>query len=154
MPRGRQSDVIYFPSHGHQVVLGTAGTGKTTMAMLRASHLADPNTANHGRVLMVTFNNTLVTYLKWLQPETSKNITIETYGLFARGYLDSRGQMPPGHGIVDGWKYESLVAARSKGSGRRPGEPLLPARHGFLRRRAGVGSYRYVFTSEPERPVG
>jgi hypothetical protein len=34
-PKGRQSDVIYLPGVGHQVVLGTAGTGKTTMAMLR-----------------------------------------------------------------------------------------------------------------------
>src|SRR6185437_6917782 len=109
MPRGRQADVIYFPGHGHQVVLGTAGTGKTTMAMLRAIHLADPRTANHGEVLLVTYNNTLVTYLKWLQPEASKNITIETYALFARGYLNSRDLMPRRHGIVDGRDYESLV---------------------------------------------
>ena len=114
MPRGRQADVIYFPGHGHQVVLGTAGTGKTTMAMLRAIHLADPRTANHGEVLLVTYNNTLVTYLKWLQPEASKNITIETYALFARGYLNSRDLMPRRHGIVDGRDYESLVEAAVK----------------------------------------
>jgi DNA helicase IV len=66
-PRGRQSDVIFLPGTGHQVVLGTAGTGKTTMAILRADHLAAPTTPNHGPVLVVTYNNTLVTYLRHVQ---------------------------------------------------------------------------------------
>ncbi|MCP2340663.1 3'-5' exonuclease [Actinomadura rupiterrae] len=95
-PRGRQSDVIYLPGAGHQVVLGTAGTGKTTMAMLRAEHLAAPETRNSGRVLLVTYNNALVTYLRHIQPAAAANITIETYGLFARGYLNSVGKMPYG----------------------------------------------------------
>lgn len=98
-PKGRQSDVIYLPGVGHQVVLGTAGTGKTTMAMLRAEHLAAPETRNSGRVLLVTYNNTLVTYLRHLRPEAAANITIETYGLFARGYLNGVGLMP-GYGAI------------------------------------------------------
>jgi superfamily I DNA/RNA helicase len=98
-PKGRQSDVIYLPGIGHQVVLGTAGTGKTTMAMLRAEHLAAPETRNSGRVLLVTYNNALVTYLRHLRPEAAANITIETYGLFARGYLNSVGLMP-GYGAI------------------------------------------------------
>jgi superfamily I DNA/RNA helicase len=92
-PQGRQSDVIFLPGTGHQVVLGTAGTGKTTMAMLRAEHLAAPETRNSGRVLLVTYNNALVTYLRHLRPDAAANITIETYGLFARGYLNSVGLM-------------------------------------------------------------
>ncbi len=110
-PRGRQPYVIYFPSDSHQVVLGTAGTGKTTMAMLRAEHLAAPTTRNHGKVLVVTFNNTLVTYLRWLQPETAQNITIETYGRFARGYLNSWGLMPRWNGIAGPLQRRSLVEA-------------------------------------------
>lgn len=56
-PVGRQADVVYLATDRHNVVLGTAGTGKTTMAIHRAAHLADPATRNHGRVLLVTFNN-------------------------------------------------------------------------------------------------
>jgi superfamily I DNA/RNA helicase len=98
-PRGHQSDVIFLEEKGHQVVLGTAGTGKTTMAVLRADHLAAPTSRNHGRVLVVTYNNTLVTYLRYLNEGVRRDITVETYGRFARGYLHSVGLMP-GYGAI------------------------------------------------------
>ena len=99
-PRGLQSRVIFLPGVGHQVVLGTAGTGKTTMAMLRADHLAAPTTQNSGPVLLVTYNNTLVTYPRYLLGQSGADITIETYGRFARGYLNSLGLMPSWGGIA------------------------------------------------------
>jgi hypothetical protein len=37
------------------------------MAMLRAAHLADPRTQNSGPVLLVTYNRTLVTYVRYLR---------------------------------------------------------------------------------------
>jgi len=92
-PKGRQSEVVHLSADRHHVVLGTAGTGKSTMAMLRARHLARASTENNGPVLIVTYNNTLVTYLKYLGPEVAGQITIETYGKFARGYLASLGLM-------------------------------------------------------------
>ena len=64
------------------------------MAMLRAEHLADPMTQNSGPVLVVTYNKTLVTYLKFLRGLDMGDITIKTYGKFACGYLDSVGLMP------------------------------------------------------------
>ena len=64
------------------------------MAMLRAEHLADPMTPNSGPVLVVTYNNTLVTYLRFLRGLAVGAVTIETYGKFARGYLNSVGLMP------------------------------------------------------------
>lgn len=99
-PKGRQSDVVYLRGTGHQVVLGTAGTGKTVMAMLRAIHLGSPTTPGSGPVLLVTYNKTLVTYLEHLKPSDVANVTIETYGKFARGYLNSRGLMPYRGGIA------------------------------------------------------
>lgn len=35
---------MYLPANGHTVVLGTAGSGKTTLAILRALYLSDPST--------------------------------------------------------------------------------------------------------------
>jgi superfamily I DNA/RNA helicase len=99
-PRGQQSKVIFLPGVGHQVVLGTAGTGKTTMAMYRAENLAAPTTVNNGKVLLVTYNNMLVNYLKYLRPHAAGNITIETYSCFARGYLRGLGLMPAWGGIL------------------------------------------------------
>lgn len=99
-PRGRQSDVVYYNPERDLVVLGTAGTGKTTMAVLRAMYLAHPTTVNSGPVLVVTYNNALVRYLRHLVPGALGNVTVETYALFARGYLNSVGMMPPGWGRI------------------------------------------------------
>ena len=63
-PKGKQADVLGLRPTGHVVVLGTAGSGKTTLAILRAAFLADPSTDHFGPTLLVTFNRTLVTYLR------------------------------------------------------------------------------------------
>jgi superfamily I DNA/RNA helicase len=91
-PRGHQRDVVYLTARGHVVVLGTAGTGKTVMAIHRAAHLADVRTQNAGPTLLLTYNNSLVTYLRHLADQLP-GVTVETYGKFARGYLAARGRM-------------------------------------------------------------
>lgn len=110
VPKGRQSDAIFFTPHRDLVALGTAGTGKTTMAVLRARILADPTADNGGPVLLVTYNNALVRYLRHLVPGANKNIRVETYGKFARGYLNSIGEMPAWGGIAQTGQLRGLVA--------------------------------------------
>jgi superfamily I DNA/RNA helicase len=121
-PVGRQSDVVYYPSSGHQVILGTAGTGKTVMAMLRALHLASPDTPGAGPVLLVTYNNALVTYLSHLRGGAAGGVTVETYGKFARGYLHSLGLMPGWGGIAGPDLRRTLVrkAVNQVSSGYKP----------------------------------
>lgn len=92
-PTGRQRDVVYLDATGHQVVLGTAGTGKTVMAIHRAVHLARDSTIGHGPTLLLTFTNSLVGYLGFLAEHAHQDLTVETYHSFARGYLASRGLM-------------------------------------------------------------
>lgn len=92
MPKGHQRDVVYLSPRGHHVVLGTAGTGKTVMAIHRAAHLADPRTRNFGATLLLTFNNSLVSYLKHLASGLN-GVVVETYHRFARGYLAGMGRM-------------------------------------------------------------
>lgn len=108
-PKGRQSDAIYYAPDRDLVVLGTAGTGKTTMAVLRAKFLANPIGSNGGPVLLVTFNNALVRYLRHLVPCTLGRVTVETYSKFARGYLHSVGAMPTWGGIAQGEDLTRLV---------------------------------------------
>jgi superfamily I DNA/RNA helicase len=98
-PLGHQRDVVYMTARGHLVLLGTAGTGKTVMAIHRAAHLADSRTANSGPTLLLTYNNSLVTYLRHLA-DRLPGVTVETYGKFARGYLASQGRM--GHNKIAG----------------------------------------------------
>lgn len=89
-PKGVQNEVLALDAKGHTVVLGTAGSGKTTMALLRAKKLS--NLAGHPEVLVVTFNRALVTYMNGIQ-SSARGITVEHYHLFARGYLNNVEKM-------------------------------------------------------------
>ena len=93
-PVGRQREVLYLPPSGHTVVLGTAGSGKTTLAILRSLYLSDPDTDHGGKTLLVTFNKCLVTYMKHLAGSLQRDISVENYHRFARGYLSQRGKLP------------------------------------------------------------
>lgn len=92
-PAGRQKEVLYLPAQGHTVVLGTAGSGKTTLAILRSLYLADPSTDHYGRTLLATFNRCLVTYMRHLAGAIQYPVVVENYHRFARGYLSSRGKL-------------------------------------------------------------
>lgn len=91
MPIGLQKEVLALPTEGHYVVLGTAGSGKSTMAIYRALFLSELN--NKSKVLLVTFNKTLVKYLDEVSKSSLNNIDIVNYHKFARGYLNSVGKM-------------------------------------------------------------
>ena len=95
-PVRRQREVLYLPACGHTVVLGTAGSGKTTLAILRALYLSDPSTAHKGRTLLVTFNRCLVTYMEHLAGTMQRPVDVRNYHRFARGYLNSRNKLPRG----------------------------------------------------------
>lgn len=93
-PVGRQREVLYLPATGHTIVLGTAGSGKTTLAILRSIYLSDPNTNHGGKTLLVTFNKCLVTYMRHLAGTLRHDISVENYHAFARGYLSHREKLP------------------------------------------------------------
>ena len=95
-PIGRQKEVLYLPAKGHTVVLGTAGSGKTTLAILRSAYLSDPQTDHYGKTLLVTFNRALVAYLKYLHDSKLAHVVVENYHKFARGYLANRGKISTG----------------------------------------------------------
>ena len=92
MPVGQQKEVLYLPPEGHVVVLGTAGSGKTTLAIYRALYLCDHETDHGGPTLLVTFNKCLSTYMKHLTQSQQNSVVIENYHRFARGYLKSIGK--------------------------------------------------------------
>lgn len=104
-PRGRQIEVLDYPEQGHFVILGTAGSGKTTLAIYRALHLSKlcPN-----RVLLLTFNTTLVKYLDAIAGSALRGIVVENYHKFARGYLSKRGKIPGYNKIVSGIDDEGI----------------------------------------------
>jgi superfamily I DNA/RNA helicase len=121
-PVGRQKEVLALPAAGHTVVLGTAGSGKTTLALHRAAYLANAATDHGGRTLLVTFNKCLVAYLQALGGRIG-NVEVRNYHHFARGYLASRGKMERnsiatpdlvigfGQRAIDGVKKAGWIAA-------------------------------------------
>ena len=92
-PVGRQREVLYLPARGHIVVLGTAGSGKTTLAILRSLYLSDPSIDHGGRTLLVTFNRCLVTYMQHLAGQLDRPVDVRNYHHFARGYLGSKNRL-------------------------------------------------------------
>jgi len=80
---GKQQEVLALPAKGHIVVLGTAGSGKTTITLYRACHLA--NIPDGGKVLLVTFNRALVEYMRGINHIQSPKLVVENYHKFARG---------------------------------------------------------------------
>jgi superfamily I DNA/RNA helicase len=131
-PVGRQSEVLYLPAGGHQVVLGTAGSGKTTLAMLRSKYLASRRLAHYGKTLLLSFNNTLLRYFESFADLVGEDVEVRTYHRFARGYLHSRGKMP--HGAICGTseRQQLIEDATIYRLAAEPGEPALKRPVAFL----------------------
>jgi superfamily I DNA/RNA helicase len=107
-PIGRQKEVLYLPEAGHGVVLGTAGSGKTTLAILRAAYLAR-RTESAQKTMLVTFNKVLSGYLEILgEGELHSRVDVRNYHHFARGYLQARGKLPY-NSILDDIPRQNLI---------------------------------------------
>ena len=105
--QGKQAEVMALPVTGHTVVLGTAGSGKTTIALQRAIFLS--NLPSKPLVLLVTFNNALVEYMKSINNRVCPGLVVESYHKFARGYLNSRGKMPSYNGVLSTNKKREYI---------------------------------------------
>lgn len=124
-PVGKQKEVVTLVPDGHVVVLGTAGSGKTTMAIHRAAYVSDERADHGGPTLLATFNRTLVTYLEHLRPVDLRNVDVRTYHSFARGYLSSRGAMSPNAICSDSLRNRIITRAVENVRARHDGESLL-----------------------------
>ncbi|MET9828442.1 UvrD-helicase domain-containing protein [Streptomyces sp. NPDC006385] len=152
-PKGHQRDVVFLNERGHCVVLGTAGSGKTTMAVHRAHYLATAPGIG-GRTLLVTFNKALVTYLKGMGT-APPNLQIETYHTFARGYLAHRTRASVRiYKLKEKLVERALEEARARLPGRalvkRPLEFFLDELHWLV----GHGVDRHTYVEGRTRRVG
>ena len=75
-PVKKQREVLHMPVTGHSAVLGTAGSGKTTLALYRATYLSETSMPHAGKTLLLTFNKALVTYLKYPKPAELRTVQI------------------------------------------------------------------------------
>lgn len=89
------------------MILGTAGSGKTTLAILRASMLSRAYSNENEKTLLLTFNRALVTYLKSISKDELVNVDVLNYHKFARGYLNSRGKLG-NNVLVPSYKFNNM----------------------------------------------
>ena len=86
--RGAQLDVMALAPTRHTVVLGSAGSGKTTMALRLAEVRA--NLKGSPEVLVVTYNRALVAYMNALK-SFDHGITVDTFHHVCMEYLKGKG---------------------------------------------------------------
>lgn len=110
-PIGKQLEVVCLAATGQHVVLGTAGSGKTTMAVARAKYLTNSLLPDAGRTLIVTYNKALMNYIDSFRPEIPETVDVRNYHRFARGYLNSCGRLPDGCIVTKGLQEQLIEAA-------------------------------------------
>lgn len=128
-PKGAQREVLALEPKGHTVVLETAGSGKTTMALYLAEKLS--NLKGNSRVLILTFNRALVAYMNGIQ-SFKDGVIVENFHHFSLGYLKSQGKQT-NNVVISKEDKEKLINLReshflilqrrktSKGSSQRRG---------------------------------
>ena len=78
-----QKKLIQSKPAGHCLIKGVAGSGKTTVAVHRIPFLLNHYCfAEDDRILMVTFNKTLVNYIKHLYDKTEEESNMQFASLF------------------------------------------------------------------------
>lgn len=128
---GRQQEIIYLRDRGHIVVLGTAGSGKTSMAISRAIELQKNHVVANQRTLLVTFNKQLVEYLKALVDELPQGLVVENVHKTARGYLYYRGLMRQ-NAIAGPDKRAQFIARAVIDIRSNANHPILQRSEGFF----------------------
>lgn len=131
-PVGKQIEVVCLAAAGHHVVLGTAGSGKTTMAVYRARYLSNPSLPGNGRTLVITYNKALMRYIAGIDTLANCNVSVENYHKFARGYLNSRGLLP-GSAIVSMGQRQILIETAVRDiSSAYPGQAFFQRNRKFF----------------------
>lgn len=133
-PIGAQIDVLGLKSEGHFVILGTAGSGKTTIAIHRTLHLSKllVGSGENHRVLLLTYNNSLIRYFEFLADRIPVNVHIRTYHKFGKGYLASRGIVTYSNILKRDGKEGLINEAADCLQARYPGADLFEKSIDFL----------------------
>lgn len=107
-PKGRQHEVVYLPAKGHTVVLGTAGSGKTSMAMLRAIDLQKNHCNENEKTLLLTYGRMLVVYMSSFEEFKNNGLLIDTYFKIARQVLCANNEFSS-NGFLDSAPKKRLI---------------------------------------------
>lgn len=106
-----QKRLIQAKPNGHALIKGVAGSGKTTVAVHRIPFLLNHYCfGEDDNILMVTYNKTLVNYIKYLYEKVEEENSIDYQSLF--GGDEERIDIQTIDGIL--FKYYNEYISRSK----------------------------------------
>ncbi len=103
--KGKQQEVLYLPQSGHGVVCGVAGSGKSVCAVMRAKYIQK---LTKGRVLLLTYNNSLINYMKDINNDLDK-IDVTTYHKFATRCMRNIGILGNDEILSNSWQKKELI---------------------------------------------
>lgn len=103
--KGKQQEILYLPPNGHGVVCGVAGSGKSVCAVMRAKYMQE---STKGRVLLLTYNNSLINYMKDIHNDLD-NIDVTTYHKFATRCMRSIGILGYNEILSKDWEKKELI---------------------------------------------
>lgn len=90
-PKARQREVLYLPDTGFSVITGSAGAGKTLMALYRACYLGNSRLPNAGKCLFLTYNRALAKDVdRKLKAMGMSNVKATTYHSFLTTVLGAQ----------------------------------------------------------------
>ena len=87
-----QRRIIENKPNGHVLVKGVAGSGKTTVAVHKIPFLLKDYTyEKDDKILVITYNKSLINYIKYIYEEIERNKENEqlTLGIYESGDKDS-----------------------------------------------------------------
>ncbi|UED85477.1 DNA helicase [Streptomyces profundus] len=105
---GEQQAVLDLPFDGSHVITGSAGSGKTVMALYRAWSIA---TAGR-EVVLLTHSNLLHQYLAQLAPGLTEALKVTTYHRWMRAFWDRHFRCDPPQTDEEGWSYDWIAIQR------------------------------------------
>jgi len=77
-----QKKIVQSKPGGHSLIRGVAGSGKTTVAVNRIPFLLEHYCNGDDRVLMVTYNKSLINYIKYVYEKVQKEREYEKISIF------------------------------------------------------------------------
>jgi len=107
---GEQERIVFLPERNPVQIKGVAGSGKTTVAIFRARHLAELKGGlfDDHAVAIFTFTKSLVAYMDYLCGEAASGFTCVNFDKWVYGFLNSRGKIPVGK-MIKNWEQKKIL---------------------------------------------
>ncbi|MCE9674400.1 AAA family ATPase [Paraclostridium bifermentans] len=129
MLRGKQQEILNLPYIGHGVVCGVAGSGKSFCAIKRAEFIQE---VTEKRVLILSYNNSLINYMQDISGIQTSNIDFKTYHKFATKCMRNLGKLSNNDILQHNYEKEKMINTAIDNVIQRDGKVSTLERRSFI----------------------